>query len=369
MIHRYLGREIARTLVIVAPALCSLVALLQVMRLLPLVAAAGLGADDVLTVSLALLVPLSAVGLPAAAVISLLVVTARLEADGELLALRAAGASSARMALAPAALCLIVALGAGALTLFAEPAAARTLQSRLNTLLVRASLGRIRDGLVVEPAPGLTVFAQRRRGNQLEGLFLEDRRQAPALQLFATKARVMPAGNRAALQLILENGEIQGRTVRGRRLRATFRRLETTLALPGATEALASVVPRRLGRDPWQLARDARGGEDSEAAALLLHRRLALAPGALGLCLLTLMIGLRGRITAHPWAVTIGAGLVLAYHLVARIAEALVEVDLLGRIGGGWAPVVLTWTALGVMLLLRSPGRVWLRMKKPTLNK
>jgi lipopolysaccharide export system permease protein len=356
LIHRYLARALLRTLGIVAPALCILVALLQGMRLLPLVAAAGLAPSDLAAVGAALLVPLSAVALPAAAVISVLVVSARLEADGELLALRAAGAGPLRIAAAPAAVCLVVALGAGALSAFVEPAAARGLRERVGGLLVRAAVGRIRDGVVVDAAPGLTVRAARRRGARLDGVFVEDRRREPAAQLFAATAHIVPARDRAALGLRLDDGELHGRTADGRRIWASFGRLETSVPLPAAEEALAAVVPRRLERDLAGLAADARAGEP--AAAFLLHRRLALAPGAFALCLLAVLLGTSGRVAARPWAVAAGAALVLAFHLAARLAEALVEAGAASPAAGGWLPAVLGWAAVGATLLLRSAPRL-----------
>lgn len=357
LLDRYLAREVAAGLLVAGPAICLCVAVLQAMRLLPLVVSAGLGAGDAAGLVATLCVPLSAVSLPTAAVVTVLAALARLRGDGELTALAASGASAARVAAAPAAACALVAIAAGALSLYAEPAAYRALEGRLGALLVRAALGRVRPGVIVEPVPALTVLAERRRGEVLEGVVIEDRRAAPAAQLVAATARLSPVPGQAAARLVLERGAVHGRAPAGAGpgqgdvlLIASFSRLELTIALDEAAGALASVLPPRLGLGPGALAREAAaGGAGAALAALLLHRRAAVAPGALALCLVALGLGLRLRLASRPWAVALGAALVLGYHLLTRLGEALLEAGALSAAAGGWLPAIVCWAALAAV--------------------
>jgi lipopolysaccharide export LptBFGC system permease protein LptF len=357
MLDRYVAREVAIVLAITAPALCLLIVILQAMRLLPLVVAAELGVSDASQVIGLMFVPLSAVTVPAALVLSIMVVFSRLEGDGELLALRTCGISSTRLARAPGVVCLLVALGAGALTLFAEPEAYRSLDDRLGDVLVRASLGRIRPGVIAEPFPNLTVLADRRRGRHLERVFIEDRRRDPATVLTAREANLAPVRGQPAARLVLEEGSVQSRAGDGLLTRASFGRLETTVEIDSAS-AGAAVIPPRFGLDLVALWREASAeGRPGREAALLLHRRLAVAPGALGLCLLALFLMLSRPIATKTWSIVAGAGLVLAFHLFSRIGEALVESSVLSPESGGWLPVALCWSALIVAVAVRRQRR------------
>jgi lipopolysaccharide export LptBFGC system permease protein LptF len=110
-------------------------------------------------------------------------------------------------------------------------------------------------------------------------------------------------------------------------------------------------VPERLGCGPAALAREAAaGGVAGRRAALLLHRRLAVAPGALALCLIALALGLGRRPSSRPWAVALGAALVLGYHLLSRLGEALVEAATIPPPGGGWLPALACWAVAAVVL-------------------
>jgi lipopolysaccharide export LptBFGC system permease protein LptF len=304
-------------------------------------------------------VPLSAVSLPTAAVVTVLVALARLRSDGELTALAACGAGALRVAAAPAVACAVVAIAAGSLSLFAEPAAYRSLESRLGALLARAALGRIRPGVIVEPVPALTVLARHRRGDTLEGVVIEDRRATPAAQLVAASATLAPMPGRRAVRLVLADGEVHSRAPgeggrAGRLLIASFSRLEVTLALDeaaGGDGGLATLLPRRLGQGPDALALAARsGGVAGREAALLLHRRLAVGPGAFALCLVALGLGLGVRLASRPWAAALGAALVLGYHLLSRLGEALVAAGALPAPAGGWLPAVACLAAIAVPL-------------------
>lgn len=352
LLDRYLAREVAIVLAVTAPALCLLIVMLQAMRLLPLVIAADLDGSDAAHLVATMCVPLSAVAVPAAAVLSVLAVLSRLEGDSELVALRACGASSIRLAVAPGAVCAAVAVSAGLVTLFAEPLAYRSLEDRLGDLLVRASLGQVRPGIIAEPVPDLMVLAKHRQGQHLEQVVIEDRRSEPATLIVARRATLEPARERPAVRLLLEDGTVQNRAGDGVLTRASFSSLEATLELEAVT-ASAGVVPPRFGLDPMALWREtsAEGGTGREAS-LLLHHRLAVAPGAFGLCLITLFLGLSRPIGTKTWAVVFGACLVLGFHLLSRVGEALVEASVLSPGGGGWLPVIACWSALIIAVAL-----------------
>jgi lipopolysaccharide export LptBFGC system permease protein LptF len=355
LIHRYLARRFLLALLVAAPAASLLVLLLQAMRILPLIALAGAGVSEILEVLALVSIPLLSLTLPAATIIAQQMVLARLERDGELLALSAAGVGPLRLALAPAALALIVALIAGMLTIFAEPAAFRGLQSRMSDLMVRSLLGQIHPGVLVEPTPELTFLAQGRGRGQLSQVFIDDRRRRPSAQLYAARAKLTPLSNRAAVRLLLEEGLVKTRDERERVIQARFERLEITIALSGAAGELEALFPARLTATAWELAElgAEERSDEAPAALLLLHRRLGLGPGTLGLCLLTLCLALISPFGRRPWAIALGAALLLGFHLMTRLGEALVVEHRLDPFVGGWLPSMTIWAALTLVMAAR----------------
>ena len=359
MLYRYMTREIGGVLLIAAPSLCLLIGLLQAMRLAPLLAGAEIGAGESLELVGLLLVPLITIALPAATVISVLMALGRLESNGELLAMRAAGAGPTRLAAAPAFLCALVALTTGVCSLLAEPAAYDALHGRLGGLLSRATLGRIRSDVITELSPGLTVLGHRLEGNRLGRVFIEDRREDQSVQLFSSTASLAPHPSRTELGLVLEDGALYRRSPDGTLTRASFSRLEAVFDLDDSARDLSAIVPHQLGKSPSELlAESARGGPEARPAQILLHRRLAAAPGALGLCMLTILFGLWRPASGRPVAVILGALLLLGYHLTFRAGEAAVEARLLPPFLGAWLGVASCWAAVLIVLVISRARRL-----------
>lgn len=346
LLHRYLAREVGAVLLVAAPSISVLIGLLQGVRLAPLVAGADLGLTELAQVTGLMMVPLASVALPAAAVISLLVAFGRLAGDGELIALRAAGAGTARIAAAPLTLCALVSLATGASALWLEPAAYGELHLRLGGLLTRAALGEVRPGVITELSPGVTVLCRDRSQGRLEGVFIEDRRGASPVQLFAAAAELTPRTGRPAVRLVLEEGELQERGEDGALTRASFSRLETELELTEAAGELAAIVPPRLSRGPAELL-----APEDRGSTLLLHRRLALAPATLGLCLLTIFLGLWRPAAGRPAAIVAAALMLLGSHLLTRAGEAAVGAEVLPAVAGGWLPAAVVWVTVLIIVL------------------
>lgn len=365
LLDRYLLSKFVVALIIAAPTLCAFVLLLQTMRLLPLVAHAGASLAELASIFGFVLVPLLVMTLPASMIISQQMVLTRLQSEGELLALSAAGVSRFRIALAPGLVALTVAIIAGALSLYGEPAVYGGLQRQMADLMVRSLLGRIEPGILVEPTPELTILAYARRGDQLDRIFIDDRRRQPAAQLYAQRATLAPLPGRAAVTMRLEEGFLHTREGRHRVIRAHFDRLEASFAFGDTAAELDTLFPARLAATPAELAHTIEQGDEADArdAALLLHRRLATAPGALGLCLAALALALLRPIGRRPWAFTLGATLVLGFHLLLRLGEAAVDAGRLAPAAGAWLPALVFWAALALGILLRQLRKVCFRSR------
>jgi lipopolysaccharide export LptBFGC system permease protein LptF len=364
LLHRYMAREVGGVLIVAAPTILILIGLLQGMRLAPLMAGAALGGLELAELVGLLLIPLATISLPAASVIALLMALGRLAGDGELLALRASGAGTGRIGAAPLTICAAVALATGANALVLEPMAYAGLERRMAGLMTRSALGQIRPTVISEPSPGLSVLVRQRQGDRLGGVFIEDRRGDRPIQLFAVSANLSPRQGRTEVRLVLSEGQLQAHAPDGTLTRASFERLEATFRLDEAARELAAVLPRRMGRSSAALAVDAIGSDHEVAreAALLLHRRLAMGPTTLGLCLLTLLLGLWRPITGRPVVLVLAALLILGSHLLVRVGEAAVGSGVLPPVAGGWLAAAATWAAAFVGVVFPSVRKLLARL-------
>lgn len=358
----YVGRQVGAALALVAPALVALVALIQTMRLAPLVAGAAVEPAELASLAGCVAALLLPVALPAATVLALVAVLGRLETEGELSAMRAAGAGPARIAAGPLALAAAAAAAAGLAAVHLEPPAQGALRAGLARLMAEGAVRSLRPGVMAELAEGLTIRFLRQEGASLAGLFVEDRRDGRSAEIFASRGRLELGASPEALRLVAEEGAVFSRSSDGTLTRASFGRLETGLDLAGTRGGLEAVLPRRLAMTRAELARAARGGDlEGRLAAHLLHRRLALGPGALGLAVLAILVGLgAGGGRARPWALARAAGLVLAFHLVSRLGEAAASSGDLGPALGAWLPALAAWLfALGWVALRRARVLLW----------
>lgn len=279
---------------------------------------------------LALLVPsVLPFALPLSLLLAVLLVVGRMNQEGEVAALRAAGVSPRRL-LAPVLIASICCAGLSAWTSAQlTPWAA----SRLAELASRATLHALR---ALRPGfnqrvPHVVLYAERAEGGRLQRVFLCDLRSDPPLLVTAQEASVGVQGGDAVL--VLRRGEmhrVEGdaywRTAFGvYRLRVHPRR------------------PRRLeGEGLWELWR--RGDR------LRFHQRLCLCLSPLVLGVLGLELGLLAHRAYRSHGLLCCFGVAAAFYLAHSGGQALVSAGLGPAWLGGWLPFAL----LGAAALLLS---------------
>lgn len=316
----------------------------------------------------------------------------RLNGDSELVALRAAGVSTKRIA-AP-----MVFWGAlvSALTLYVGLELAPDAAHALRQAALRAALYRLESP--VEPRtfntemPGKVVYV--RDGDQKSGewgrvfIFWQEKNR-PTFVITARSGRIDSSGQQSELVLndavvtTLPDGSAdEAKTRRTGELggggeitmeRSSQLRIRDDKLNTGRTALLARLQERELELDEmgWrELLARTRASTDADArraSTHALHKRLALCTAPLVLALCGVGLGLRTRRGGRGLGVLLSLAVMIAYYLISLVGDHLARVGTLPPALGAWLATLLSLLA-GITLLLlhqRNFGSLKLRTKDP----
>ena len=176
-ITRYILRQLATPMLIVAATLTGVVWLTQSLRFIDLIVSSGLSVWAFLSLTLLLLPTALAYILPIALFFAILFTYHRLNADRELVVMRSAGLSP-RALTAPALLLAgIVTVVLYTITLYLMPAGYRTFKGLQFTIRHDYGSVLLREGVFNTLIDGLTVYVRERKsGGELLGILVHDNR-------------------------------------------------------------------------------------------------------------------------------------------------------------------------------------------------
>ncbi|HUT79315.1 MAG TPA: LptF/LptG family permease [Polyangia bacterium] len=325
----------------------------QVLRVAPVFAGSGADGWTVATTIAWLLVPILGWALAPALVVAILAVFGRMEADGELTAIDAAGIPRHRLAAAPVALALALAGVAGWISLDAGPTCQRGLRARAFEFAGDALVGRARPGVFHSPAPGVTLYARgieavsaSGRGPRsllLEGVLLADARDEsrPALLLAQrAMARFDPAGG--AIEARLFEGTAFFGHADGAEAVVEFDDLTIGVDVLGDIAGRLGFIPGALTAATPELLGSPPPGISTADWSFALWRRIAAPVGLLALAAAALAIALSSRLRGRGAGVAAAAALFLGFHLAGRLGESLAQ--------GGAVPAWLAALTPAVLL-------------------
>jgi len=326
--HRYIFRQTALTLLGASAAFTTVVWLVYSLRFLDLLGAGGVSTAGFAHLVLLNLPRFLAASLPMALLVAVVLVFHRLAGDRELVALRAAGVSNPRLALAPAAVALLTAAAVAAINLIVAPQAAQAFRTLNQSVRDGLPLAAIRPGTFQSPRPGLTIFAASATADGLyAGLLIHDARD-PARSVSLSARTAQRVGTAEGPALLLTDGIRQERDAAGGRMTTVrFDRYRLTAdslthsadGRPAPSELpLASLLAGGAGwAPPGTAARLA--AEGHHRLASILH---APAMAALALCMLLYPAAGRERPALRLAAVAVAALAFQAAVVAARWAAA-----------------------------------------------
>ena len=293
--------------------------------------------------------------LPLAALLGVLLAFVRLNSDGELIALRAAGIGF--LELLPAVLCVLslATFLCFSNTLFIVPHANNLFESKLRSWGRAVLPSLMKEGTFIDIIPKVLFFfdAVNPADLSVEGVLVQDQRQPDIrLTIVAERAQVSYQGDFSHVVFRLANGVITSIPDNMENAQAvSFKTYELSLALDEVIGA-SSGIP--MGRDEMTLVELQRmsrqeGNEDRLLYVLEFHNRLAFPLSCLLLGLIGAPLGaLFGR-GSRLGAVTLGVVVYLAYYVCHSAGKGFGENGLVSPFLAVWTPNICT--ALGVAYL------------------
>ena len=183
--------------------------LFQVQRMATAAVGMGLTVADVLIIFASALPPFLVLAVPIAFMMSVLIGMGRMAIDLELIALKAAGTSPARLARVPLLLGLIVSLLCLPIAHFGEPHGLAMMYERLIDVGLRNITGAIRPGVFNEGFRNIALYAgSRDAGGRLQDVLLFDERDAKQPVLISAQHGALVPVGKHSVAMTLDNGEM-----------------------------------------------------------------------------------------------------------------------------------------------------------------
>jgi lipopolysaccharide export system permease protein len=344
LVERYIFKTVFVAFLAVALALTSVIWVTQALRELDLMTSQGQSILVFLTFNLLSLPTLLAIVVPVALFVATLSTLNKLNGDSELIVMSAAGVAPVRLALPFVMLALLVAALSAWLAISVIPESFRALRDLISQVRADVITKVAQEGRFTVLDSGITFHFREKKGDALEGVFMEDARtpDKPSVYL-AERGHTVAIGN--ASFLVLENGYVQ----RGQ----------------GAGNDPAIVTFDRYALDLSQLAQDAeqtiyKPRERSTSDLLSVGESDAYAQLTAG----RFRAELHDRFTAPLFPI--------ACMMIAFAALGTARTTRQGR-GKAMAAAILVIVALRIAifaissLIVRSPGAVWLAYAAPML--
>lgn len=340
ILDRYIFMELLSPFAVSLGALCFVMLTKELLRLVELLVAKGVGLMAVLNVFAHLLPSFFVLTLPIAGIIASITAFGRLSFDKELVAMRAAGLSLLRLS-RPVFLFSTLVFG---LTLFLSQWG----QPWTSVNLKKVALNLLRDQLVLaldkgvfnEPIPRMVIYVPEAHAAEgARGIFVSDERNPAEPRIIVAREFVVltdPSNNQVALRL--REGVIHSKAAEVEQYQhASF----STYALPMNLDqsAYATVEERPslesiltlLNRSDWR---------DVPALRRLMeyYKDLAFPTAALILCILGIPVGIVSKRSGRMGGFAVGVGVIIVYYVLNVLCEFLVTTLVLPPFAGAWLP-------------------------------
>ncbi len=321
-------------------ALCFVMLTKELLRLVELLVAKGVGLMAVFNVFAHLLPSFFVLTLPIAGIIASITAFGRLSFDKELVAMRAAGLSLLRLS-RPVFLFSILVFG---LTLFLSQWG----QPWTSVNLKKVALNLLRDQLVLaldkgvfnEPVPRMVIYVPEvREAEGVRGIFVSDERNPDEPRIIVARDYVVltdPTSSQVALRL--REGVIHSKAAEVEQYQhASFSTYALSMSLDQSAYGTIEERPtldailKQLKQSDWR---------DPPALRRLMeyYKDLAFPTAALILCILGIPVGIVSKRSGRMGGFAVGVGVVIAYYVMNVLCEFLVTTLVLPPFAGAWLP-------------------------------
>jgi lipopolysaccharide export LptBFGC system permease protein LptF len=327
----------------------------QLLRVASVFVGAGAGFYETAAALGLLLVPVIGWALTPAFVVAVFAAAGRMARDGELTALDASGVGRRKLwggAVALAAMCALVSAW---LWLDAAPRSQGILRSIAMDLAGRAIAGKITPGRFIEPIEGLTFFSDVKKDDgTYQGILLEDARdENRPVQFVASEARLTVHSRWRQLTVHLERGTafFTSPAKGGSRTVLSFEDFDLIVPFGAHLDRRLEFLPALLAVPTSRLAKAPPLGVSKTQWGFALWRRIAGPLGFIALAIVAILLAFNTTWESRGVALALATALFLAYHLLCRIGESLMQADLMGPRLAALGPAGIMAGILFVLLL------------------
>ncbi len=330
----YIVRQIVPWMVLALIGTALIFLTSQLLRVASVFVGAGAGFQETAGALGLLLVPVVGWALTPAFVVAVFAAAGRMARDGELTALDAAGVTRRRLWGGPMLLAAMCALVSAWSWLAAAPRSQGILRTIAMDLAGRAIGGKITPGRFIEPIEGLTFFSDRKTDDgTYRGILLEDARdRSRPVQFVASKARVNVRSPWQQLQVHLERGTafFASPGKGGSRSVLSFEDFDLIVPLGDHLDQRLEFLPALLSVPTSALAKAPPPGISKTRWAFALWRRIAGPFGFMTLAVVAIWLAFNTAWESRGALLALATALFLAYHLLCRLGESLMQADLVG---------------------------------------
>lgn len=362
ILDRYILREMTSSFFLGLTTFTFILLMNKILRLVELIVNRGIGVGVVLQLLLFILPYSLVVTIPMATLLATLAAFGRLAADGEVVALKAAGVSLYRLTLPALAFATGAYLATLAITVSVLPFTNHAFKSLVFQMTRSRAAVALQEGVFNSDFEGLILFVEHidRDTQTLDGVFLIDARQPREQRvIIARQGRLSSDPERMALTLELSGGylHISPTDSPGRYRVLSFDTYQLGL---NVSQTLAEPLERPKGNQEMTLTElrehieDARrAGQNWRPYAVEFHKKLAIPVSCLLFGLVGPSLGAWIRRGGRGTSLALSVAFALLYYVLIVGGESLADRGLVPPAAAMWAPNVLL-ALLGIVLFRRS---------------
>lgn len=348
-LERYVLGEVTRAFVAAVGLAVSVLFVLRIVEFVDLAFSRGVPARLVGALAAYVVPSFLEIAVPMAALLAVVVVFARLGADGELLALRASGLRLGQVTRPLVVFSLLVAMTSLVLGVWARPWANRGIHDTTVEMARTRLTASLRPGVFNAWFGGVVLFVDALdpgSGEMQNVMLSEERERYGRKTVFASSGFVESNENADTAYLLLRSGSLLTYHPSGKYHDKTdFGSIEMNLDMAddtvvesqGASGPSALDFSALLAERRERLAR----GDDAMEETLELHRKLVLPVAALFLPFVGVPLGAAGRRGVKSRGLVISTAVVLLYYLMLTGAVTLARQQTVPIALAMWTPNVL----------------------------
>lgn len=294
---------------------------------------------------------------PMAALVGVMIGLSRMQADNELVAIRAAGVGNFTTVVPVLALGVVLALISIAVNIFGVPLASRAVRSLALQTAVQKLESPIEPGVFNTEVAGLTIYVK--DGDLTDGhwknvfVYTEDAAKGESRLITSRRGRIDSAGQNS--ELVLEDaivstlkandaeGNIVSENIGDLRIAIKTRRDE----MIGKLNTIEPSIDE-LGIAELAAFAQTREGRERTEAEILIVRRIVLAISPIVFCLLGASMVLRFNRRGRGFGTVLALAALLAYFLITFAGEQLSRAGSLPVLVGGTLPM---FAAVGAIVI------------------